>query len=87
MEYNWSEVASLGCLFYSHFLRKYSYFDLSVCEWKLELLALSLKQAKGISLDDMHAVELHQTNDLILNSEQSLVFLKAERNFVTQRQK
>lgn len=50
-------------------------------EGKLELLALSLKQAKGISLDDTYAAETHQMDDLILNSEQPLVFLKAEKKF------
>ena len=53
-------------------------FDLSVHEWELEPLTLPLKQAKGISVDVRHAVEPHQTTDLIFNSEQPPVCLKAE---------
>lgn len=40
--------------------------------------SLSLKQAEGISRDDMHTLEPHQTDNLIFTSEQPPIFLKAE---------
>lgn len=64
------------------FLREVFIFDLSVCEWELELPRLCLwnRQKYQPRWHTRCWTTSNQTNDLIFNDEQPLVFLKAEES-------